>query len=205
MIKLGAATGRRRKPPSKRRQGLRQAVGFSARSWQNSVDAMDRGWNLRPQQLLYAGRPAAPLRSLPVQMAGYVLAVLVALWAGSYRFSPPLPRCTHACCSLPISPLCTCTPIGRRVVAAPCGSPGSASSATLASYSPPSCGSAALSPATWHSSCWTRCGVSSTASDHASATVPSFAAQTSALGNVCHQSGRHGRSTGCSCIMGHQL
>ena len=68
--------------------------------------AMEHRWNLKPQQLLHAGRPAPPRLSLKVQCAGYALAMLAALWTGSHRFaysrtpSPPI-RCSilQAVCS----------------------------------------------------------------------------------------------------------
>ncbi len=53
---------------------------------------MDHKWNLKPQQLLHAGRPAPPRLSLKVQFAGYALAMLTAVWTGSHRFAPPSPH-----------------------------------------------------------------------------------------------------------------
>ena len=55
------------------------------------ADAMDHKWNLKPQQLLHAGRPAPPRLSLKVQLAGYALAMLAVLWTGSHRFAQPAP------------------------------------------------------------------------------------------------------------------
>jgi len=77
---------------------------------------MDRKWNLKPQQLLHAGRPAPPRLSLKVQFAGYALAMLAALWTGSHRFAltPARPSPTFAFLGCSILPGCALLPTSPR-------------------------------------------------------------------------------------------